>query len=164
MKRFLMLGAALAIAGAASAQTGGFKDIPAGHFAGEAVSKMATAGVMAPDKKGTGFNGNKPVTRYELALTLWRFAQYLERADKQHKSKFQAQAPKDGSTAVKQLVAMGYLPKNSLLAADGAKVVTATQLADALTAVIIKVRANKIPVSPDSLKAPINRPPHSHGT
>lgn len=164
MRLFVMLGAVLAIAGAASAQTGGFKDIPSGHFAQEAVGKVAAMGVMAPDKKGASFNGNKPVTRYELALTLWRFAQYLERADKQKKSKFQAQAPKDGATAVKQLIALGYLPKSSPLANEGAKVVTASQLADALSAVIIKARASKIPVSPDSLHAPINRPGHTHGT
>ncbi|MGC4045864.1 MAG: S-layer homology domain-containing protein [Armatimonas sp.] len=163
MRRFVMLGAALAVAGAASAQTA-FKDVPAGHFAQEAVTKMATMGVMAPEKKGSSFDGNKPVTRYELALTLWRFAQYLERTDKQKKSKFQAQAPKDGATAVKQLVAMGYLPKNTPLATSGTKVVTATQLADALTAVIVKVRANRIPMSPDSEHAPISRPDHSHGT
>jgi hypothetical protein len=166
MKRvFGALAMVIAVMGGARAQVGGFKDVPVGHFAGDAVTKMAKVGVMAPDKKGASFDGNKPVTRYELALTLWRFARYLESADKQKKSKLQVLAPKDGAAAVKQLIALGYLPKNTALASDGARVVSANQLADALTAVLVKVRANRVPMSPDSLHAqPIPRLDHKHGS
>ena len=124
----------------------------------DAVTKMALMGVMAPGKSGAKFDGSKPVTRYELVLTLWRFAQYLERADKQQKGKSQALAPKDGAAAVKLLIAAGYLPKNTALASGGAQAVTANQLSDALSAVILKVRAKKIPITPDSRYAPIPRP------
>ncbi len=160
MKRVLVsLTATMALAGIASAQSGGFGDVPAGHFAGDAVSKMAALGVMAPGKAGAKFDGNKPVTRYELALTLWRFARYLDGADRQQKGKMKASAPTDGAAAVKKLIAEGYLPKTTPLAQEGSKAVTASQLSEALTAVIVKMRAKKVPMSPDALHAPpIARP------
>jgi uncharacterized membrane protein len=145
----------------AFAQGAAFKDVPKGHWAGEAVGKMSAMGVLVPDKKagsGAAFDGSKPVTRYELAMTLWRFAQYLERTDKQKRGKTQAQAPKSGADAVKALIAGGYLPKSTPLAKDGGKTVTAAQLSDALTMVIVKVRAMKVPITPDSEHAPIARP------
>jgi hypothetical protein len=159
MKRVLAsLTVALALVGVARAQSGGFGDVPTGHFAGDAVSKMAALGVMAPGKAGAKFDGNKPVTRYELALTLWRFAKYLDGVDKQQKGKLKASAPTSGADAVKKLIAEGYLPKNTPLAKEGSKAVTASQLSDALTAVIVQMRARKVPISPDSLHAPITRP------
>ena len=145
----------------ARAQVGGFGDVPKSHWAAEAVSKLSTMGVMVPDKgkKTAGFDGAKPVTHYELALTLWRFVQYLEGADRQKRGKAQVLAPTSGADAMAKLIAGGYLPKNSPLAASGSGrgTVTAAQLADALSQVILKVRANKIPITPDSLRAPIVR-------
>ena len=141
------------------AQGGTFKDVPKGHWAAEAVGRMSA--VMVPDKKAgspTTFDGSKPVTRYELALTLWRFAQYLERTDKQMRGKTHALAPKTGAEAVKALVAGGYLPKNTPLAKEGGKTVTAAQLSDALTLVIVKVREKKVPITPDSEHTPIRKP------
>lgn len=151
----------LALGSGAFAQGATFKDVPKGHWAGEAVGKMSAMGVMVPDKtagSGASFDGSKPVTRYELALTLWRFVQYLERAEKQKRGKTQALAPKSGADAIKALIAGGYLPKTTPLAKDGGKTVTASQLSDALTMVIVKVRAMKVPITPDSEHTPISRP------
>jgi hypothetical protein len=105
------------------------------------------------------------VTRYELAVTLYRFVQYIDRADKQKKSKQGAQAaPADGTEAVKRLIADGYLPKNTPLATDGTKVVTANQLADALTHIIVRSREKATPITPDSKYAPIERPSAAPGS
>ena len=158
-QRFVWTMAALAVGCRTSLAQ--FKDVPKGHWAAEAVGKMAALGVMMPDKPkpaASGFDGSKAVTRYELALTLWRFVQYLERADKQKRGKSQVFAPRTGEEAVKALIAQGYLPKNSPLAKDGGKSVSADQLGDALTMVLAKVREKKVPVTPDSELAPIPRP------
>jgi len=117
----------------------------------------------APGKK-QGYDGNKPVTRYELAVTLYRFVQYIERADRQKKGKSGAMAePKTGADAVKYLVSNGYLPRTTLLAKEGGKIVTANQLADALAQVITKSRERVTPISPDS-ELDIKRPQAVPGT
>lgn len=157
-------------ASAASAQVAGFKDVPQSHWASQSVAGLAQAGIVkgystaplaagAQTKKkpaATGaYNGDKPVTRYELAVTLYRFVTYIERADRQKKSSTGAWLrgePKSGADAVKKLVALGYLPKNTPLAIDGAKLVTANQLADAMAAVITKSRERTTPLSKGSLK------------
>ena len=145
----------------AHAQAGGFPDVPSNHWAAASVEKLVGMGILAAPPKqaakpGPKYNGDKAVTRYELAVTLDRFVQYLERADKQKKSKYNVQAtPAEGAAATKRLIAGGYLPATTALATDATKVVTAKQLADAMTRVIVKVREKKVPISPDSELAPI---------
>lgn len=165
--------------GAAAAQVQStFPDVPASHWAAESVSQLVRAGIVtgysaappggkappAPAKKA-GYNGNKPVTRYELAVTLYRFVQYLERADKQRKSTTGARAtPIGGAAAAKSLIARGYLPKNTPLAQSGGTLVTANQLADAMAQIIARHTERKTPLTPDSQRAPIARPGVTPGT
>ncbi|MES2462551.1 MAG: S-layer homology domain-containing protein [Armatimonadota bacterium] len=144
------------------AQSTRFRDVPANHWAAQSVDKLTAVGIIkgypsAPfaaaqtPAKASGYNGEKPVTRYELAVTLYRFVQYVERANKQPKGKLPIKGePKSGAEAVKSLVAAGYLPANTPLAADGGKVVTAKQLSEALAKVIMKTRETAVPASPDS--------------
>jgi len=142
------------------AQTGVFSDVPANHWAAASVQRLVSQGIIAAPQKQTAkptpaFSGDKPVTRYELAVALDRFVQYVERADKQKKSKFNVQAtPESGATAAKRLIAAGYLPANTPLATDNAKIVTAAQLSKALSSVLIKITDKKTPISPDSEFAP----------
>lgn len=184
---FRVLGTALFVGGAVllvstsvRAQVAGFPDVPANHWAADSVARLAERGIVkgysadplsargaAPPAKSAkpAYNGNKPVTRYELAATLYRFVQYVERADKQQKSKFGAQASPSGADAVKQLIAGGYLPKNTPLASQGNVLVTANQLADAMTQVLSKTREKNTPITPDSLRTqPIERPESAPGT
>lgn len=157
-----------------------FPDVPARHWAAESVGQLARAGIVtgysaappggkapaAPAKKA-GYNGNKPVTRYELAVTLYRFVQYLERADKQRKSTTGARAtPISGAAAAKSLIARGYLPKNTPLvqSGGGGTLVTANQLADAMAQIIARHTERKTPLTPDSERAPIARPGVTPGT
>jgi hypothetical protein len=140
------------------AQVAGFSDIPSNHWAAESVSKLVSAHILAgpPTKKAAKttakYDGDKPVTRYELAVTLYRFVLVLDRAGKQKKSKMGADI--SGPNAVKYLVDKGYLPKDSPLTTDGSKVVTANQLADTMSQVIAKIKENSIPITPGSKFAP----------
>ncbi len=174
---------ALAVPMSARAQTAGFPDVPQNHWAAQAVAKLASAGIVngypadplqvpktgqAKPTTATGFNGNKPVTRYELAVTLYRFVQYMERANSRPKSKGGASTlppATSGADAVRRLVAGGYLPKDTPLAKEGGKTATANELIDALTAVIAKDRANATPITPDSLRTlPQEHPKNAPGT
>lgn len=159
---------------AARAQAGGFPDVPQSHWAAQSVAKLSGAGIVKgypggplavaqgakPAAKKPAYDGNKPVTRYELAVTLYRFVVYIERAERQKKSNTGAWLqgdPKSGADAVNKLIAAGYLPKDTPLATEGGKVVTANQLADAMASVIAKTREKAAPVSKGSLKD-IERP------
>ena len=181
MNRCIRIGvgavAALAISATARAQVGGFSVVSADHWAAPSIIHLVTAGVLqkAPADPVSGkksaaakprYDGAKPVTRFELALTLYRFVQYLERVDKQKKNRMGAQAaPTDGAAAARRLVAEGYLPQDTFLLKEGSKVVTADQLAKALQRVIIRARQKSVPVSPDSTYGePIDRPSVAPGS
>jgi hypothetical protein len=161
-----------------------FPDVPADHWAAAAVQKLKETGIVvgyppgAPAQRAvtTGYAGDRPVTRYELAVALWRFVQYIERAEQQKRDEGKgARDEKEGAgantsslssgaTAVRRLIAGGYLPQNTPLAKEGRKPVTANQLADALSQVIVKATERKTPVTPDSRRAPIERPGQAPGT
>lgn len=159
----------------ARAQSAGFSDVPANHWAADSIAKLTQAGILTgyatePPKTSTAkpataakpaYNGDKPVTRYELAAILYRFVTYIERADRQKKSKMGVQAtpPKSGKEAMTRLVAEGYVKGQSDFAKDGTKLVTATELALVLGDVITRSREKITPPSPDSLNA-IPQPNH----
>ncbi len=66
MKKSLVLAMAMAMGVTASAYAANpFSDVPAGHWAYDSISKLATAGVV--DGYGTTFGGEKLMTRYEMA-------------------------------------------------------------------------------------------------
>ncbi len=57
---------------AAAEAPASFPDVPAGHWAYDAVNKLLKAGLMIgyPDKT---FGGDKPITRYEAAMVIARY-------------------------------------------------------------------------------------------
>ncbi len=122
------------------------KDVPAGHFAAGAVGRVTHEKIMGRAVDGR-FQGDKPVTRYELAVTLDRFVRYMEAARKPlHPAakpvpvKAPARASQAEAAALTHLVSQGFLPKRSpLLTGDGHKPVTASEMADALAAVTIRL-------------------------
>jgi hypothetical protein len=168
----------------ASAQAGGFSDVPKTHWAATSVDKLATKGIIVgssstplspkaqqkPAAKKAAYDGSKPVTRYELAVTLYRFVTYFEKADQQKKMKQGAKAtpkaePKTGAEAVQRLIAEGYLPSTTPLAKEGNKPVTADQMSVALAQVIAKSREKTTPITPDSLRdTPLEKPANAPGT
>ncbi len=66
MKKSLVLAMAMAMGVTASAYAANpFSDVPAGHWAYDSISQLADAGVV--EGYGTGFGGDKLMTRYEMA-------------------------------------------------------------------------------------------------
>ena len=68
-KFFITILAALLVGGLATAQS--FPDIPAGHWAGDAVEEIADLGIVIGFPDGT-FRGNEAFTRYQSALVISR--------------------------------------------------------------------------------------------
>ena len=72
MKKSLVLAMAMALGVTASAYAANpFSDVPAGHWAYDAVNKLAAAGVIDGYGDGT-YGGNKLMTRYEMAQIVAR--------------------------------------------------------------------------------------------
>jgi len=72
----------LSIAGPVFAAEGTFCDVPKNHWSYEAIDELVKAGVI--DNSSKIFNGDRMVTRYEMALMV---AKAMERADKTQKDK-----------------------------------------------------------------------------
>lgn len=127
---------------------GPFPDVPANHWAAEAVKQMAGSGIMKglPDGK---FKGEKPVTRYELAVALARLVQSIDEARKplapQKEEKAIPAKTQNLSHGVWAkpsldfLVSGGFLPKNTPLAKDGDKTVDSDTLANSFASVVARV-------------------------
>jgi len=72
----------LGIAGVAGAAANNpFSDVPQGHWAYSAVSQLARDGVIEGDSDKV-FNGNKTISRYEMALIVTRAMAKMDKADK----------------------------------------------------------------------------------
>jgi predicted nucleic acid-binding Zn-ribbon protein len=54
-----------------------FSDVPAGHWAKEAVEAVVAKGILTRFPDGT-FRGNEPITRYQAALIIYRLLQQIE--------------------------------------------------------------------------------------
>ncbi|MGI4787636.1 MAG: S-layer homology domain-containing protein [Janthinobacterium lividum] len=119
------------------------RDLPSGHWAAGSVKRVLHENIMGttPDSR---FQGDQPVTRYELAVALDRFVRYIEAAHKPlHAQTFPA--PKTISPAatptqrqaLTHLVSNGFLPAQSPLLKDGRAEVTAKELSAALASVTI---------------------------
>ena len=76
MKRFIATVLAVLMIGGATAQEA-FPDIPAGHWAGEAVARIADLGIVIGFPDGT-FRGNESFTRYQAALVVSRMLDVID--------------------------------------------------------------------------------------
>jgi hypothetical protein len=140
-----------------------FSDVPQNHWAADAVKKMSDSGIMVGYPQGK-FQGEKPVTRYELAVTLERFVHFVEASraplvDDAKKAKSATPSPKappakpkaqskvttkalssaPAKTSLDFLVSNGFVPKDSALTKDRGKPVDSELLADALTSVVSRL-------------------------
>lgn len=121
-------------------------DVPASHWAAGSVQRVEHEKIMGRDVDGR-FRGNKPVTRYELAVALDRFVRYIEAAHKPLHAEVTHPAPsfpRKSSPAVRQalahLVSNGFLTAASpLLTKNGHRHATAQELTDALASVTIRL-------------------------
>ncbi len=71
MKRLILTLLAATLVGGAFAQNTSFPDIPANHWAADAVSRIANLGIVIGFPDGT-FRGNEAFTRYQAALVISR--------------------------------------------------------------------------------------------
>ena len=69
--------AAFAAPTAAAPSSAAPRDLPPGHWAAGAVKRVVHENIMGTTPDGR-FQGNQPVTRYELAVALDRFVHYVE--------------------------------------------------------------------------------------
>lgn len=145
-----------AMSQAAFAAPGGpIRDVPAGHWAKKSVDKVTAKGLMSTTNGA--FDGNKPVTRYELAVTLDRLVTYIEAGRKPlHPTpqptaiKTPAGAGPAARAAIKRLAANGFLPATSpIFAGSGREAVTAKQLSTALSQVTIRLSDRRLPPQAD---------------
>ena len=130
---------------AAAAPTVLPRDLPPHHWAAGSVKRVLHQNIMGTTPDGR-FQGNQPVTRYELAVALDRFVQYIEAGRKPlHAQTFpvpKSLAPTANSAqrqAITHLVSNGFLPAASPLLTQGRAPVTAKELSDALASVTIRL-------------------------
>ena len=122
------------------------RDLPPHHFAAGSVKRVIHENIMGTTKDGR-FEGNQPVTRYELAVALDRFVQYIETGRKPlHAQNFPAPTRLPASAnpgqrqALTHLVTNGFLPAGSpLVTKNGSALVTAKETSEALASVTIRL-------------------------
>ncbi len=146
-----------------------FRDVPPDHWAAEAVGSLKERGVVKGYLDGT-FRGDKAVTRYELAVLLVRFTEFLTetlgRAEETNGAK--PDRPKDTANASVMLEAAskkeeparillnrGFIDKSSPLLKEPHKPATMEEVADALAGVSMKLIELNIPAgSSEANEAP----------
>ena len=122
-----------------------FKDVPKDHWAAESVEKLANENIVNgyPDKT---FKGDRPVTRYELAVALERFIEFVQESKKPLAEN--TKAPDQwAEQSIAFLKGGGFLATNSKLLTDGNKIVTVEELAQALASVGAKLIEQRVPSS-----------------
>lgn len=130
--------------GSISSASDTFSDVPGDHWASESVQAVADAGIMRgyPDDS---FGGEKCVTRYELAVALANFVEYVRVADKplvSSETELTICPPKHwADTSVEYLRAGGFIVEDSVLLTNGQALITQDDLARALASVGARLAA-----------------------
>ncbi len=129
------------------------KDVPGAYRA--AVDSVMSRKLM--DAPGGKFDGDKPVTRYELAVVLDRLVRHIEQGRKPLHPAPRPKPPRiSGSADPKVRAALSYLTANSfiptnsiLLQGSGSEPVTAKQLTVLLSQVTIAMTERVEPIYKD---------------
>lgn len=128
-------------------------DVSSSHWAAGAVQRLTSENILVGSAEGK-FEGNKPITRYELAVTLDRLVRYMEtgqtplRPKPAHASvKMPASADAKTQQALTHLADGGFIaPSSQLLQAN--KLVTAQELTDILSQIAIRLSDRSLPPTP----------------
>jgi predicted transcriptional regulator len=131
------------------------KDLPSNKTMRTAIVSVTSKKLM--DAPGGKFNGDKPVTRYELAVALDRLVRYIENGRKPlhptlrpKAAKLPAGAPADVRTALQNLTEYNFIGSDSiLLKGKGTEPVTANQLASLMSQVTIRLSDRAVPPQED---------------
>lgn len=124
--------------------------VPAHHWAADSVKRLAAQGILKGGTDGQ-FHGNRPVTRYELAVALDRMVRYIEAGRKPlspgpAQSGYALPAHVNPATrqALQHLAANGFIPPQSPLLHSN-KIVTASELTEILSQVTIRLSDRRLP-------------------
>lgn len=143
--------AAFALTCAGPALAGSIKDLPSNPTVSKAVKSVTSKKLM--DAPGGVFQGDKPVTRFELAVTLDRLVRYIENGRKplhpmkrQKAAALPSNARGEVRTALRHLTEYYFIPLDSvLLQGQGTEPVTAKQLSTILSQVTIRLSDRQVP-------------------
>lgn len=122
-------------------------DVPSTHWAAPAVKSVTHKKLMTADADGK-FHGERPVTRYELAVVLDRFVRYMEQGRKPLSPSKPVPVPqaKVMSPTLTHLIGNGFLPVGTpLRVKDGTRPVTAQETADAMAQVVAQLSSRALP-------------------
>lgn len=128
-------------------------DVPTGHWAAGAVHRLAADKIMVGNSQGK-FDGSKPVTRYELAVTLDRLVRYMEAGRKPLSAGAkQGAVPLPASIDANTRFALAHLAQGGFIASSSPllqsdKIVTARELTDILAQVAIRLSDRSLPPTP----------------
>ena len=127
---------------------GSFRDVQKDHWAAGSVQQLADEKIVRGYPDGS-YRGDKPVTRYELAVALQNMIEFIRRSEKPlvgPDSKTTLAPPSHWSgKSVTFLKTHGFLPGDSKLLTGGDKPVTYTELASALTSVASRLIELRVP-------------------
>ncbi len=131
-----------------------FKDVPEDHWAAESIQVLKANGVMQGYPDGT-FRGEAAVTRYELAVALASMIDYMEHSLKpevesqKNQTSTQPIKPTDKEKSkdapAQALKSGGFIAADSVLLKDPEKMVSASELSEALASVAKRLIENHIP-------------------
>lgn len=123
-----------------------FKDVPAEHWAADSVKTLAEAGILKGYPDGT-FRGDKPVTRYEVAVALHAMIEFVRKSREPLEPV--ASAPPMGPHWARQsmqyLQAGGFLPEESFLLRGPRNEITLDQLGQALGVIAFRLIELEVP-------------------
>jgi len=125
----------------------GFSDVPRDHWAREAVVEVAEAGVMKGYPDGT-FRGDRPVTRYELAVALAALAQSLNESWKPLAPSTAPSSQAPPPWAADSLAFLGsrnLLPRDSPVFKNGTRGISSQELADAMASIAATLIEERYP-------------------
>ena len=132
---------------AAGAMGGPFVDVPANHIAAADVADLKAKGIVTGFADNT-YRGSQPITRYELAVILARFARYYDHS-KEPLSKKSAAIPASPSWADpsrQYLASNEFVPATSpLFSAPGTRLVSADEFAGALSSIMDRLNDRSLP-------------------
>jgi hypothetical protein len=122
-----------------------FRDVPPDHWAAPAVKQLAEQGILKGYPDST-FRGDRPITRYELAVALARFAEFIEASRKPlaPEPKKGDAGPRTGyppwaSGSIELLTSGQFLAVDSPIITDGRKAATGEDLAQALASFAARI-------------------------
>ncbi len=127
---------------------GPFADVPAGHVAAASVASLKKKNIITGYSDNT-YRGTQPVTRYEVAIVLARFAQYYDTSKAPLAT---TQVPIPGSPAWASpsrsyLASNLFIPPTSpTFTKDGNSPVPAGEFADDVSSVIDRITDRSMPL------------------